>query len=258
MVQEGHHIIGAGVLVVCLHGASSLALLCVRVYSYGQLKRLTVTTPRCHLSQLLDLCRQNCIELCSLRCTLLCRLPHAYWCLLRIREGPSRPTHTAWSIRALELPWFPSSYSQKICRYGCRRCSCRKDVLPLRVRLNLVLESCGQSQGAFGPTVWIPPDVQDAFGAEFKALRGDADVSEEGQEGKDVSTQPQELEKNTEHGFWTATPIWSSESASSGDSVATLCGSGHVWGIVMDLLCLFRWLCQLGSPAAQARLHRLS
>lgn len=38
----------------------------------------------------------------------------------------------------------------------------------------------------------------------------------EGNDGKDGKAEPQELEKNTEHGFWTATPIWSSESASSG------------------------------------------
>lgn len=92
--------------------------------------------------------------------------------------------------------------------------------------------------------------MQDAFGAEFKALRGDVDVGEEGQEGKDVSTEPQELEKNTEHGFWTATPIWSSESASSGDGLAVLSGAGQVWGTIMSLLCLLCWLCQLGSTAA--------
>jgi hypothetical protein len=57
--------------------------------------------------------------------------------------------------------------------------------------------------------------LQDAFGAQFKAFQGTHEATDEEQEGgADV---PQDLEKHTEHGFWTASPIWSSESASSGE-----------------------------------------
>lgn len=58
---------------------------------------------------------------------------------------------------------------------------------------------------------------QDAFGAQFKALQGISDATEDEQQDS-VAEQPQELDKHTEHGFWTASPIWSSESASSGET----------------------------------------
>ena len=58
--------------------------------------------------------------------------------------------------------------------------------------------------------------TQDTFGAEFKALRA-PDITEDGEAAAALAEQqPEPLERNTEHGFWTATPIWSTDSAASG------------------------------------------
>lgn len=46
-----------------------------------------------------------------------------------------------------------------------------------------------------------------------------ADAPEEGELGAAAMEQPEQLERKTEHGFWTATPIWSTDSAATGARV---------------------------------------
>ena len=54
---------------------------------------------------------------------------------------------------------------------------------------------------------------QDTFGAEFKALQA-ADTPEDGEAA--AAEQPEELDRKTKYGFWTAAPIWSTDSAATG------------------------------------------
>lgn len=63
--------------------------------------------------------------------------------------------------------------------------------------------------------------AQDTFGAEFKALRA-PDITEDGDAAATEQQQPEPLERKTEHGFWTATPIWSTDSAASGAAAVTV------------------------------------